>query len=57
MLTYFFLLLVPLLMLALLAQLVPSGAMAQQFDIALWLLTPVIAPSIYTAYRDIFTRI
>jgi hypothetical protein len=42
-------------LLAGLVVLVPVGIRTREFDLGLWLLSPVLVPSIYASYRDIFT--
>jgi hypothetical protein len=32
------------------------GLVLGQFDLGLWLLAPLIVPSIYASYRDLFVR-
>jgi uncharacterized membrane protein len=44
-----------LVLLAALVVLVPIGIRYRQFDLGLWLMSPVLVPSIYAGYRDIFT--
>ena len=44
-----------LVLLAALMVFVPIGARLREFDLGLWLLSPVLVPSIYASYRDIFT--
>jgi hypothetical protein len=35
--------------------LMPIGVRLREFDLALWLMAPVLVPSIYASYRDIFS--
>lgn len=35
--------------------LIPVGVMLRQYDLPFWLVAPVVAPSIYASYKDIFT--
>lgn len=44
-----------LVLLAGLVVLVPIGIRFREFDLGLWLMAPVIVPSIYASYRDIFS--
>jgi len=44
-----------LVLLACLVVLVPIGIRFREFDLGLWLMAPVLVPSIYVCYRDIFT--
>lgn len=44
-----------LVLLAGLMVLVPVGIRFGEFDLGLWLMAPVLVPSIYVSYRDIFT--
>jgi uncharacterized membrane protein len=44
-----------LVLLAGLVVLVPIGVRYRQFDLGLWLMSPVLVPSIYASYRDIFS--
>jgi len=44
-----------LVLMAGLVVLVPIGVRYRQFDLGLWLLSPVLVPSIYASYRDIFS--
>jgi hypothetical protein len=44
-----------LLLLAGLVVLVPIGIRFREFDLGLWLMAPVLVPSIYVCYRDIFS--
>jgi len=32
----------------------PVGLAAGQIDLSLWLMAPVLIPTIYTSYRDLF---
>jgi uncharacterized membrane protein len=43
-----------LVLIAALVVLVPIGMRLREFDLGLWLLSPVLVPSIYASYRDIF---
>jgi len=43
-----------LVLLAALVVLVPVGIRLREFDLAFWLMAPVLVPSIYASYRDIF---
>ncbi|MCC7484160.1 MAG: hypothetical protein IT529_04150 [Burkholderiales bacterium] len=43
-----------LVLLAALIVLVPIGIRFREFDLGLWLMAPVLVPSIYASYRDIF---
>ena len=43
-----------LVILAALMVLVPIGVKLGQYDLALWLMAPVLVPSIYASYKDIF---
>jgi len=43
-----------LVLLAGLVVLVPIGVRFREFDLGLWLMAPVLVPSIYVSYRDIF---
>jgi uncharacterized membrane protein len=43
-----------LMLLAGLVILVPIGIRFREFDLGLWLMAPVLVPSIYASYRDIF---
>ena len=43
-----------LLLLAGLVALVPISMRFREFDLGLWLMAPVLVPSIYASYRDIF---
>lgn len=43
-----------LVLLACLVVLVPVGVRFREFDLGLWLMAPVLVPSIYACYRDIF---
>jgi uncharacterized membrane protein len=43
-----------LVLLAALLVLVPIGIRFREFDLGLWLIAPVLIPSIYVSYRDIF---
>jgi hypothetical protein len=43
-----------LVLLACLMVLLPIGARSGEFDLGLWLMAPVLVPSIYVSYRDIF---
>jgi hypothetical protein len=36
--------------------LTPFTIALRQFDLSLWLLAPVLIPSIYASYKDVFTR-
>lgn len=44
-----------LVFLAGLVVLVPIGIRFREFDLGLWLMAPVLVPSIYVSYRDIFS--
>ena len=44
-----------LVLLACLVILAPIGVRFRQFDLGLWLMSPVLVPSVYASYRDIFT--
>lgn len=33
----------------------PIGVVLRQYDLPFWLIAPVVVPSIYTSYKDIFT--
>ena len=44
-----------LVLIAALVVLVPIGMRYREFDLGLWLVSPVLVPSIYASYRDIFT--
>ena len=43
-----------LVLLAALFVLVPIGVRLREYDLALWLMAPVLVPSIYASYRDVF---
>jgi hypothetical protein len=44
-----------LVLLAALVIVVPVGVRLREFDLGLWLMAPVVIPSIYVSYRDIFS--
>jgi len=44
-----------LVLFALLLLVVPIGMRLREYDLGLWLMAPVIVPSIYVSYRDIFS--
>ena len=48
-------LLYSLVLLAVLLVAVPIGMRFREFDLGLWLMAPVVVPSIYVSYRDIFS--
>lgn len=44
-----------LVLFAVLLVVVPIGVRFREYDLGLWLIAPVLVPSIYVSYRDVFT--